>query len=91
MGGFGSGFPVIALAAKVSGEGSFFDPSVHARFFGGFQCRRLGVGESRFRAALGKGPTPAAPGLDQKEFDVTAAHPVANRRNLFASAQLSKL
>jgi len=80
-----------AAAPNISGERGFFDPPMNSRFFECLECRRLGMGQPPFRAALGKRPSPAAPGPNQQKLDSTAAHPVANRSGLFAFAQFAKV
>ncbi len=64
---------------------------MNSRFLKRLKRCRLGVGESRFRAALGKSPTPAAARANQKKLDGTVADPEANRRHLLALAQFAKL
>lgn len=61
------------------------------RLFHRFKRRRLGMGQSRFGAALGKGPAAAASGTHQKDLDFAAAHTVTNRRHLFTFAQLVQM
>ena len=55
------------------------------------QRRRLGVGQPRFRAALGKRPPPAAAGPNQQKLDSAVAHPVANGSDLLTCAQFAKV
>src|ERR1700730_6090517 len=64
---------------------------MNARFLKRLQRRRLRVSQSRFRAALGKSPAPAAACANQQELDSAAVNPVANRRDLLARAQFAKL
>src|SRR5580704_19761068 len=63
---------------------------MNSRFFERFQRRGLGVGEPRFRAALGKSPALTAAGANQQEFDPAFAQPVANRGHLIPPAQFAK-
>jgi hypothetical protein len=51
--------------------------------FEGFEGRCLCMGKPGFDAAFGKNPASLA-GLNQQEFDVTAARPVTHRSHLFA-------
>lgn len=59
---------------------------MNSSLFEGFEGGGLRVGKSGLDAAFGKNPTSLA-GLDQQEFNVTATHPVADRRYLFALLQ----
>ena len=77
--------------AKILGERCFFDPAMNSSFLEGFKRRRLSVGQPALGAAFGEGPASATAGLDQKEFDRSAAHPIANRGDLFALAGFAKL
>jgi len=86
----GNWFPTAPLSTDISGEWRFLDPSMNPRLLEGLQRRRLSVGQPRFGAALGKSPPPAATSPNQQELDAAAAHPVANRGDLFAFAQLAK-
>jgi hypothetical protein len=83
--------PVTRLPADISGERNLLDPAVNSSFLEGFNCRRLGVRKSCFRAAFGKYPTSAATGLDQQKFDNFLPDAVANRGDLFALAHLLDL
>jgi hypothetical protein len=64
---------------------------MHSCFLKGFNCGGLSVSESWFRAAFGKYPACAAPGLDEQELDGPAADSIADCRNLFAFAHLANL
>jgi hypothetical protein len=83
--------PCVPPPAAISRERSFFDPAMNSSFLKRLQRRRLCMGQSRFRAALGKSPAPAATRANQQELDSTLAHPVANRGHLLAFAQFAKL
>ena len=72
------------LAPNISRERSLFDPPMHSRFLERLQRGRLGVGQSRFSAALGKSPPPAAASPNQQELDLSTTHPIANRGHLLA-------
>jgi hypothetical protein len=54
------------------------------------ESRGLGVSQSWFGAAFGESPVSAV-GPNQQEFDATAANPIADGGDLFASPQLAKL
>jgi len=83
--------PLVArLATTITGKTGFFYPAMHPGLLESFQGSRLGVGQSRFGAALGKSPAPAA-GLNQQKFDDPTSHPIANGSHLFASPQSTKV
>jgi hypothetical protein len=70
-------------AANVTREGSFLHPAMNPSLFESFESRCLCMGKPGFDTAFGKNPT-SLPGLDQQEFDLTAAHPVTDRSHLLA-------
>jgi hypothetical protein len=74
------------FGTNIAREGCYFHPAVDARFFKSFQGCGLSGCQSGFGASFGKGPAPAAC-LHQKEFDLPVPEPVADCRDLFASAQ----
>ena len=79
-----------ARAPQVLGERLFRHPAVNSGLFESLEGSGLGVRQPRFDAAFGEGPASLA-GLDQQEFEATAADPIANGSHLFACAQLAKL
>jgi hypothetical protein len=83
--------PVGLLPGDISGEWDLLDPAMNSSFLEGFNRRRLGVRESRFRAAFGKYPASATTGLDQQKFDNVLPDPVTNCRDLLTFAHLSDL
>lgn len=78
------------LAAQVANKRRVFDPTVNSRFLESFNRRRLSVGQAWLGATFGKGPAPAAAGLDQQKLDRSFSQPIANRCNLFAFAQFDE-
>jgi hypothetical protein len=62
---------------------------MNSSFLERLKCRSLGVGQSRFGAALGESPAPAAASPNQQELDLTTTHPIANRGHLFAFTQFA--
>src|SRR5580658_8095616 len=80
---------VVSLLPNIAGKGSFFDPSVHARFLESLERRNLGMGKPRLCLALGEGPASAATrpnavsSSNQEKLDAAIAYAVANRGRLF--------
>jgi hypothetical protein len=81
---------VATLATNVPGKRSFLHPAMNSRLFESLEGSRLGVCQPRFGASLRESPMSAA-GPNQQEFDATAADPVANCGDLFASTESAKL
>jgi hypothetical protein len=86
----GRSVPPCTFTAYVMREGGFLDASMNAGFLEGLERGRLGVRETGLNTAFREGPVSAA-SANQQEFDGAAAHAITDRRDLFASAQFSKL
>jgi len=63
---------------------------MNSRLFESLEGSRLGVGQPRFRVALGESPMTAI-GPNQQKLDPDTAKPVANCSDLIASAEPAKL
>src|SRR5579862_688612 len=89
-GKLGGAAHLAALALHVMREWSFFHPPVNSSLFESFESGRLGMGQARLGAALGKNPTPFA-SLHQQELDALPAHAEADRCYFLAAAQLAQV
>jgi hypothetical protein len=88
--GFHRGIPRLGpLAAKVTSEAGFLHAAMHAGLFERLEGGSLGVSEPGLDAAFGENPA-SLTGLDQEELDDAAAHPITNRRHLFALLKLAQ-
>lgn len=83
------GFATVLRANKRK-EGGLFYPAMHARFFEGFQCRRLGRAETGLGISFRERP-PSATRLHQKKLDNPSSNPEANGGHFFTAPQRAQI